>query len=280
MKTTLKITQIKNSLAKGTWSGDPMIARALIDSLPIDNNALKETSTALYYGPISLNDTTHANWTKSTNLEDMNGAKATQKIAELGAITTLYIGEESAPLFRQFPGQYSPQDAYLEISADGSVIASYNDEVGNQVPVSVYHRIDHRLTIPNTLTARGVLQVIEEHANQLNTIIAGMGERWDGSNTVGTLTPDATHALESLEQNLRELQYDDFDYVAIEDVRNVDTASVLGDEKIHAHTTDEELTAMAERIRSDWRNNIEEADLIVLGLHDLLEEIREELRED
>ena len=105
------------------------------------------------------------------------------------------------PLLMQYAGQYQPQDAYIEVHASGKIYFEYNSEIGNAVPASVWHDTVRRISIPNDLTSNGYAELFESIANALQTIVNGMGERWDGNNWVGTLTDEAQEALNSLEQS-------------------------------------------------------------------------------
>lgn len=119
--------------------------------------------------------------------------------------------EGTAPLYVQYGGQSQPQGAYVEIHADGSVYYESNGEIGNAVPVSVWHRRVLRITIPNDLTARGYEQLHDAIAEQLEAIIAGMDERWDGNNWVGTITDESREALERLGHQFYTGELDDFE---------------------------------------------------------------------
>ena len=115
------------------------------------------------------------------------------------------------PLFCQYGGQYQPQTAHVEIYADGNVIYEYNGEIGNAVPVSVWNGRVRRIVIPNNLSALGYHQLHDYITPELETIIAGMDEKWDGSNWVGTLTEAARESLEALEQQSANGDFEGFD---------------------------------------------------------------------
>lgn len=115
------------------------------------------------------------------------------------------------PLHMQYSGQNQPQDAYIEINADGEINFDYNSEIGNAVPMSVWHGQIRRISIPNDLTSKGYAALFESISDELQTLVDGMDDRWDGNNRVGTLTEDAQEALYSLEYESMTGGFDGFD---------------------------------------------------------------------
>jgi len=117
----------------------------------------------------------------------------------------------STPLYVQYDRQTSPQDAFVEIHADGTVNYESNSEIGNAVPVSVWHGRIRRIKIPNHFTATGYQQLHDYLMADLEILINGMDEKWDGSNWVGTLTEGAREILDGLEQDSAMGEWDGFD---------------------------------------------------------------------
>ena len=113
--------------------------------------------------------------------------------------TTLKI--ESGRIRKQYPGQTSAQPVVADISADGEVYVHYNPEIGNAVPMDIGHGIRRRITLPVTTKAQARAWY-QLNKTDLEALVAGMGERWDGNNTVGTLTEDARAALDALEYDV------------------------------------------------------------------------------
>jgi hypothetical protein len=104
----------------------------------------------------------------------------------------------------QYPGQMETQDRYIEVRQDGKLHIDWNAEIGNAVPAPVWHGIIRRIHGTWT-TKKEACAFISDNKNLFSRLIAGMGERWDGNNYIGTLTADAYEALNSLEYNA----YDD-----------------------------------------------------------------------
>lgn len=114
---------------------------------------------------------------------------------------------DSAPLYCLFPGQISPQPAYVELSEAGTITAEYSGEVGNGVPATVWHRRALRWCVDPSADGRS-LAVLLESADMLalfERVHGGHSVEWDGNNYVGRLTADAEAAREQIE-SLLEMQ--------------------------------------------------------------------------
>jgi hypothetical protein len=115
------------------------------------------------------------------------------------------------PLYVQYDRQTQPQDAYVEIHADGTINYESNSEIGNAVPVSVWNRRIRRIKIPNHFTATGYQQLHDYLMADLEILINGMDEKWDGNNWVGTLSEEARETLDQLEQASGTGEWEDFE---------------------------------------------------------------------
>lgn len=114
-----------------------------------------------------------------------------------------------APLFCQYPQQHEPQRAYLQIDPeDAKAWFGYSGDVGNGVPMRVWHDVDLRLDV-NACVSRAALEAfIEDQEAQklLARIVDGHVVEWDGSNHVGRMGTDASAAMEALEAALMGLE--------------------------------------------------------------------------
>lgn len=112
---------------------------------------------------------------------------------------TLKITTCKGRLMCQYQGQSKPQGRYIEVEADGRLDITYNAEIGNAVPAPVWHGIIRRICGPWTTKAEA-REFIAENRSLFQTLVDGMGERWDGNNYVGTLTEDAVNAERTLDE--------------------------------------------------------------------------------
>ena len=107
---------------------------------------------------------------------------------------------DSGRLALHYSGQINPQDTVADIYADGTVYVHADPEIGSGVPSSVWHGIVQRINFGWYVTSKADARAWYRQARPLLArLIAGMGDEWDGSNRVGTLTDDARAALESIE---------------------------------------------------------------------------------
>lgn len=111
------------------------------------------------------------------------------------------VRDQVAPLYRRFDGQTDCQDAHIEIDpAARTLRAAYNPEVGNAVPMSVWHNHQYRLTVSAYLTGSALADLMED--GKLLALAATMCDghsiEWYGANRVGRLTLDGDNALDDL----------------------------------------------------------------------------------
>lgn len=114
--------------------------------------------------------------------------------------------DEAAPLYCQYPGQSTPQPAYIEMDENGAVSASYSGEIGNGAPAAVWHSRTLRFDVSSSLSGAALADMVADDAVQslLARIHAGHRVEWDGSNHTGALTSDAEAARDDLAGRLTE----------------------------------------------------------------------------
>lgn len=170
--------------------------------------------------------------------------------------------------------QTERQGCYIELDCKtGIMAASYNAEIGNAIPFSVYHGHDRRWGIP-CLTADAANELMEEIAPLAQRVLDGYESHWDGNNHVAALTDDAQQAETEIEAEIETLRVDEHNGVS-----EWDAASWLAEwdrlDIITAKTTDEELNAMEEE--ADGTAEVE--NIVLLGTGRWLREKRDELRD-
>lgn len=105
------------------------------------------------------------------------------------------------PLYKRYPGQSQPQRAHIELDEEGTVTAGINGEIGNAVPMDVWHGRTLRWSVSpyafgpsleDLINSPRVIELFER-------VHAGRTVEWDGSNHVGRLDEDAEAAALELE---------------------------------------------------------------------------------
>ena len=133
-------------------------------------------------------------------------------IVDTSAIRTL---SGDCPVYMHYSGQTEAQSAYLElIPHEGGIAdlsAYYNPEIGDSIPMSVYHGTVLRWRIPNDLTCAGINALVSDILPMLRQIAGGYSDRWDGSNWIGSLTNDAQAASDELERIVWELEPEEYE---------------------------------------------------------------------
>lgn len=165
--------------------------------------------------------------------------------------STITVTEvEGDALHRQYRGQGAPQPCFVELDCDTDTLsAAYNPEIGNGVPVAVWHNRAVRWPIP-ALTAESANGLLAEILPEAERVLAGYECVWDGHNHVGRYTEDAREAIEAVQSQSDR----DWDGQTIEVWDAGDWYGAVGghdsqrhDLGITAATTDDELAAIETR---------------------------------
>lgn len=121
-----------------------------------------------------------------------------------------------APLYCQYDGQSQPQPAYIQLAEDGTVSADYSGEIGNGVPMRVWHNIDLRWRVDGRVKADVLRDLLTDTlAADLASVHAGHDVDYhrDSANRTGRLSDEAQEASDRIEAALRDLDPDDLDQV-------------------------------------------------------------------
>jgi len=103
----------------------------------------------------------------------------------------------NAPLYHKYSGQIAPQGAYIELDCrTGILSASWNPEIGNAVPMAVYHGHVQRYGITQFLSRAALADVLNDPylIRLAGKVCSGYSERWDGNNMVADFSDDAIDA--------------------------------------------------------------------------------------
>lgn len=111
---------------------------------------------------------------------------------------------ERDALFRQFPGQYDVQPAYVQMDEDGFVSAYYSGEIGYSVPSFVWHHRTLRWRVHPSTDGHALRDLLQSDAARalLDRIHDGHTVEWDGRDFSGKLTREARDAESDLEDML------------------------------------------------------------------------------
>jgi hypothetical protein len=184
--------------------------------------------------------------------------------------------KNTTDLYCKYSGQTEAQPCYIELDCESKrMIASYNAEIGNAIPFSVFHGHDQRFGIP-CLTAKAANEIMEHIAPLANRIIEGYSSEWDGNNNVAVFTDDAKEAIEEIENICNDLEPESEDLVQAIDASDWmqyditrkdadgkpchydDAITVIIDDEttITANTTDDELINIENRIVGFTDSNV------------------------
>jgi len=117
-------------------------------------------------------------------------------------MTTLTISHVRSPadLLDVYPGQDAPQEAFIALDLwRGRMYAATDSEIGNAVPMDVWHGIVRRYSIGPILAdaVNAMMDTITVHAQ---TVLDHAEIVWDGNNNVGQLHCPAAAAEREIER--------------------------------------------------------------------------------
>jgi len=189
-----------------------------------------------------------------------------------------------------YDGQTSSQGCYIELDCEaGTLTASFNGEIGNAIPFSVYHGHDQWFSIP-MLTGDAANELMSEIAPLAERVVDGYDCDWDGRNNVATFTDDAQAAIDEIREICDTIEVDELngvqEYDASEWLNAIMHRCDLDGESckygqtvtvkiedvgtITAKTTDKELIEMEGKIEAGM-----DANVVLIRLSELLSEERD-----
>lgn len=135
-------------------------------------------------------------------------------------IKTDNLRGEIAPLYCRYQGQTNAQPAYVEMDEDGNVSADYSGEIGNAVPMTVWHGRTLRWAVSNQVRGDELADLIERDdvVALLERVYLGHSVEWDGNNHVGRLDDDAQAASDELDELFAAESSDEHNLVDVYDV--------------------------------------------------------------
>lgn len=180
-------------------------------------------------------------------------------------------------LHQHYPGELSMQPCHIELDLEsGELTADYNPEIGNAVPMRVFHGIVRWWSIPCLVSteANGLLEQITPLAER---VLAGAAVEWNGSNNVAVLNEDAAQAEQEIIGFLDE-NTDLLDLVVEMDAGEWFSEGDLPD-GLTADTTDDELDAIVAEQEREAAGMDFGRYTVLLGTEEFLTARREEMRD-
>jgi len=102
-------------------------------------------------------------------------------------VSTLSIETVDSPteLFNLYPNQHEPQDCFIQLNlSSGRMSAGSNPEIGNAVPMDVWHGLERRYSLPGPILASVANTLMEDIASHAQSVLDHAEVAWDGSNNV------------------------------------------------------------------------------------------------
>lgn len=192
------------------------------------------------------------------------------------------LNAEELPLYKKYPAQTNPQEAYVHLDEDGVVTADYDPEVGGAVTADIWHGRTLRFSVSPYVRGDELKQFLESEKTRamLEKIHEHHEVYWNGNNYVGRLSKEAEEEVELLEQKLSELEeakaWNAYDYIMedfglLSELAQEDSVESLA-EKIETEAMDNNIVlvddlewAIAKRCSEllDRRLEIEEDSVLV-----------------
>lgn len=185
---------------------------------------------------------------------------------------------EGVDLYCRYPRQTEPQGCHVELDCESRRLrAAFDVEIGNAVPMRVYHQRALRWGIP-AMKADAANVLLASIVPLAERVVAGYSCEWDGSNHVGRYSDDAEGACDEIE-SLCEMVGEDERLVVWDAAEWFDAlggwarqAAELG---VRPDTSDETLSALEQQLQAEACT--EGVDMIE-GLDDFLAELRDLVR--
>jgi len=164
--------------------------------------------------------------------------------------------DESDPmaLYEHFGGELQPQPVYLELHPErGTVSVDSDPNVGGGVPPDVWHGRRIRWSFSGVPTPRTANRIMQELLPSLQRAADSYIEEWDGSNMVGrfpTIEDDDHAGYTGIGGAVTDALLDPEDCAFYLDPGDY-FEHTGAPEELTAHTSDEQIEKMAERIVED-----------------------------
>jgi hypothetical protein len=184
--------------------------------------------------------------------------------------------ERIAPLYNQYQGQTTSQPAYIELDPEAKTLcANWSGEIGNAIPMAVYHSRLFRWTIAASMSAAAIGELLRETMPLAERVCAGYACEWDGNNHKGRLNPDAGVAEDEMQELCDSYSHDEDNLDTVIDVE--DWLIDFDRDEIGAETDDATIAQKAHEIEEFAS---EDRILVIGDVEEYLLAIRQEKRDE
>lgn len=164
----------------------------------------------------------------------------------------------------------------LFIDPDRRIVGLYQAEDSGTYSSDVWHGLMLEEKITGYPSASAACELLTDNPDVI-AIISGHATQWDGSNMYGSLTDEASAAWTRLVEDLNELAEIDPNPIQLWQADDWFSDVSDADLGLHAGMTDAEITALAEKLESDARDDNA---IIADGVESYLRSRLEDLDED
>lgn len=138
--------------------------------------------------------------------------------------------------YTKYPQQLQPQPVHVRLNPESRVLnVGIHHEIGNAVPMDVWHRRELWFRLPDVPLPEAVDQFLPFLVTYADTICRGYSKEYDGNNFVGRYTQEAEDAIVRMEQHVEAaVGLSTEDFLLVRDAREyfdyeTDKEMILGD---------------------------------------------------
>lgn len=108
-----------------------------------------------------------------------------------------------APVYCQYDGQHQPQSAYIMLDCiTGKLTADYNSNIGWSCSQQEWDKIALTWSIPYNTLGESLIELFEDEdfLADMQSILDGFEEKWNGSNYVGSFSDEAQALIDHYQE--------------------------------------------------------------------------------
>lgn len=173
----------------------------------------------------------------------------------MGKEVRIQQAESRGEIYCRYRDQINAQPVHVQLDIrDGVMWASYNPEIGNAMPMDVWHGLIRRYMLYSFPTVNGVNEFMEHIKPYAQRVLDDSREAWNDHDWIGKLGNDAKRAEEGI-LSACENWFEEGDLLRICDVEQWFEACSDDDLSIEPHMTDEQIDTLASVLEDDAINS-------------------------